>query len=254
MKNLYFIALAICIAGTACKKEATAPNPTAGFSLGNQQSSSVTVNQGTFMTLANHSTNGTSYLWDFGNGTTSTEKSPGITFDKGGNYTVSLTVKNANGTSSVEKKEVKVLVPVVHVITISDLNKWVGQDFSSLKKFTGGEVWVEITKSLKNTAYTQQPDGSFNYPLYYKSNVYKSASPDHTAPLVIPVHEKVILDGKLSSDEVRYTFNLYVKDSNGTHMLFSSDFVGSSFMPTNKWEFSWMSGFNTKVEIEGNYE
>jgi C1A family cysteine protease len=38
-----------------------------------------------------------SWLWDFGDGTTSTEKSPAHTYLKAGNYTVNLTVKNAGG-------------------------------------------------------------------------------------------------------------------------------------------------------------
>jgi C1A family cysteine protease len=39
----------------------------------------------------------TSWLWDFGDGTTSTEKSPVHTYLKAGNYTVNLTVTNPSG-------------------------------------------------------------------------------------------------------------------------------------------------------------
>jgi C1A family cysteine protease len=39
----------------------------------------------------------TSWLWDFGDGTASTEKSPVHTYQKAGNFTVNLTVKNIGG-------------------------------------------------------------------------------------------------------------------------------------------------------------
>jgi PKD repeat protein len=39
----------------------------------------------------------TSWLWDFGDGTTSTEKNPVHTYSKAGTYTVNLTVKNSGG-------------------------------------------------------------------------------------------------------------------------------------------------------------
>jgi len=38
------------------------------------------------------STNATTYLWDFGNGDTSTEENPSVTYDNVGSYTVTLTV------------------------------------------------------------------------------------------------------------------------------------------------------------------
>ncbi|MCU0628139.1 MAG: PKD domain-containing protein, partial [Methanoregulaceae archaeon] len=43
------------------------------------------------------------YEWNFGDGTTSTEKSPGHVYEKAGVYDVSLTVKNSDGTD-IERK------------------------------------------------------------------------------------------------------------------------------------------------------
>ncbi|HHV24814.1 MAG: NosD domain-containing protein [Methanosarcina sp.] len=42
----------------------------------------------------------TSWVWDFGDGTSSTEKNPVHTYSTAGTYTVNLTVSNENGTSS----------------------------------------------------------------------------------------------------------------------------------------------------------
>ena len=49
--------------------------------------------------------NPTSWLWDFGDGTTSTEQNPVHAYTSSGNYTVSLTVKNSNGSSDTRTQE-----------------------------------------------------------------------------------------------------------------------------------------------------
>jgi len=50
--------------------------------------------------FANESTGGTEYLWDFGDGNTSTEQSPSHTYESEAFYTVSLTTTNLCGTST----------------------------------------------------------------------------------------------------------------------------------------------------------
>lgn len=45
------------------------------------------------------------WLWDFGDGSTSTEQNPGHMYIQRGTYTVTLTVKNAYGTSTAVKKD-----------------------------------------------------------------------------------------------------------------------------------------------------
>ena len=44
-----------------------------------------------------------SYLWDFGDGTTSTQANPAKVYDRSGNYTITLSVANANGQASLTK-------------------------------------------------------------------------------------------------------------------------------------------------------
>ncbi|WP_158798026.1 PKD domain-containing protein [Pedobacter sp. L105] len=254
MKKLYFIALLFCLSISACKKDNTAPAPAADFSFDGITGSNIAVTQGTSNTVSNHSTNGSTYLWDFGDGTTSTEATPYITFKKGGNITISLTVKNSKGESSIQKKQVKVLVPTIHQITITDINKWVGNDLSPLTKFIGGDVWVEIYKSNNNTTYQYLDNKSYNYPLFYKSQVYTGVTTNNLAPLVINVPDKVTLDGKFSSSDTKYSYNLYVKDVNGTHLLFASDVWGSTFITDQQNAFTWYSSLSTVVNITGNWE
>jgi PKD repeat protein len=47
----------------------------------------------------------TSWLWDFGDGSTSTEQNPVHTYESPGNYSVTLTVSNAFGTSTLTKPD-----------------------------------------------------------------------------------------------------------------------------------------------------
>ncbi|MBK7855531.1 MAG: PKD domain-containing protein [Bacteroidetes bacterium] len=47
--------------------------------------------------------NPTSWLWDFGNGNTSTQQNPSAQYSTPGSYTVKLRVTNAQGTDSITK-------------------------------------------------------------------------------------------------------------------------------------------------------
>ena len=58
---------------------------------------------GLAVSFNNTSVNGTSYLWEFGDGTTSTLQNPTHTYANGGTYTVKLTTTNACGSTSITK-------------------------------------------------------------------------------------------------------------------------------------------------------
>ncbi|MBC6401432.1 MAG: DUF5011 domain-containing protein, partial [Ekhidna sp.] len=86
---------------------------------------------GAAVTLTNSST-GTidSYAWDFGDGTTSTQKSPGPkSYTKTGEYTITLTVTNKGGSDKASKK-VNVTVAVADTeAPVITLNGNLGADF-----------------------------------------------------------------------------------------------------------------------------
>ena len=68
---------------------------------GNQPNASFTyVLDGRTATFTNTSQYADSYAWDFGDGSTSTEENPTHTFANDGNFTVSLTATNAQGTNT----------------------------------------------------------------------------------------------------------------------------------------------------------
>lgn len=64
----------------------------------------------------NESEYATSYLWAFGDGTTSTETAPTHTYVENGTYTITLTASNANG-SSTATQQIEVEIPEVTSVT-----------------------------------------------------------------------------------------------------------------------------------------
>lgn len=248
MKKNYLLVCMMALTILSCKKSEPLPTPTAGFEL-----ALAIATQGTTFTPLNTSQNSTSYFWDFGDGVTSTEKVPTFKLITIGDHKISLTVTNADGTASTSSKNVRIVAPMITSITVTSLQNWVGQTFSSLKKFSGGDVWVEIRESKRTASYDLSSDGSYNYPLFYKSPVV-NVQAITTQPVVIGIDDKVILDRDPSSTEKTYSFNLYVKDAAGVHLLFTSEFIGSVYhtnLSTNN--YSWRSTFGVGVELKGSY-
>jgi PKD repeat protein len=92
-------ACAVALLFTNCSKKGggTSPAPVANFSDSGAGLAPSTVN------FTNVSTNATSYVWDFGDNTTSTVGSPSHTYTHGGVYTVKLTATGAGGSHSTSK-------------------------------------------------------------------------------------------------------------------------------------------------------
>jgi PKD repeat protein len=70
------------------------------------------------VTFTDSSKNAKTYLWDFGDGNTSTDPSPEHTYDKDGTYEVTLTVTGDGGTA-VKKQTVTIKKAEVNAVSIS---------------------------------------------------------------------------------------------------------------------------------------
>lgn len=68
--------------------------------------SNTTIGPGATVAFSDHSTGTpTTWLWDFGDGNTSTEQNPTNTYINAGSYTVTLTVSNSDGTKTTTKAD-----------------------------------------------------------------------------------------------------------------------------------------------------
>ncbi|MEM9931166.1 MAG: peptidylprolyl isomerase [Bacteroidota bacterium] len=66
---------------------------------------------GNELSFSNNTQEATTYLWDFGDGNTSTEREPNHRFLTSGAYTVSLTATNEKGKSATQKQTVTLTAP-----------------------------------------------------------------------------------------------------------------------------------------------
>jgi len=104
----------IFIQGCSTTNEDSAiPKPKAGFTVSSHE-----VYKGETVTFSNTSTCADTYVWDFGDGTTSTESSPTHRFALCGSYTVRLTA-SADGISDTESETIDVTSRNIECQTLS---------------------------------------------------------------------------------------------------------------------------------------
>ncbi|MFH0761075.1 MAG: PKD domain-containing protein [Bacteroidota bacterium] len=124
-----FLAVMMVAGLTSCKK----PVPVADFTF--------TVD-GLVATFTNASTDATTYVWDFGDGQTSTEASPVHTYADYGLYSVELTATGEGGEGTVTKDVELVFTPAMTMD--GDFTKW-----SAIPDFVAGDGGT-ITKVKLN--------------------------------------------------------------------------------------------------------
>ena len=122
-------------------------------------------------TFGNLSDNATTYLWDFGDGSTSDEFEPVHIFPSIGTYTVSLTASDKLGAVSVDTEMIEVIEPVAPAVPDPVL---LNMDFDRIAKSSGSDCtcsgWI-------NTDIGEQGESSTGN----GSDVVKfdNAEPDH---------------------------------------------------------------------------
>ena len=107
-QNFLLVCLFSALVFTGCKEDdETPPRATANFDFNNCEAP-CTVN------FINISQNATSYSWNFGDGTTSTEVNPKHLYETAGTYNVKLEATGEGG-SHVREKSVVISAPVFHL-------------------------------------------------------------------------------------------------------------------------------------------
>ena len=157
-------------------------------------------------TFTNSSTGATSYLWDFGDGNTSTEESPTHVYDTHNVYTVTLTATNDNNLSTSLSQTIDIQAPVIADFTYEvDSNNYKTYNFMDasidavmlLWEFGDGYQFTGM-----NPTHTYADDGIYDVTLTAYS--LTGATDQATAQLVVSQGFVVqVLNGTF--DE--YTFN-----------------------------------------------
>lgn len=116
----------------------------------------------------------TSWSWNFGDGTSSTEQNPAHTYSAAGDYTVNLTSSNANGTDS-KLSTIKVLEQPAAVIPVADFNSNVTSgyvpltvQFADLSKNAAKWNWDfgdGATSTEQSPAHTYSAAGNYTVTL-----------------------------------------------------------------------------------------
>lgn len=124
------------------------------------------------ITFSNKSTDAESYLWDFGDGNTSTDKEPKHTYEKEGTYTVTLTAKDAKDKESITTQTIKVERPALSADFEYELSSSVAPATVTFKNTsTGADKYVwdfgDYTQSDKeNPTHKYRFSGNYTVKLY----------------------------------------------------------------------------------------
>ncbi|PCH67957.1 MAG: hypothetical protein COC06_10425 [Bacteroidales bacterium] len=106
------------------------------------------------ITFTNTSENTTSYLWDFGDGRTSTEENPKHSFSIGGTFTVSLTATGDGGEDTLTKT-------VEIIVDDANIFPGFGTPYAAL-----AETWAKFKKTLPYSNYEQRAITSSSGTIY----------------------------------------------------------------------------------------
>ncbi|WP_139957143.1 immunoglobulin-like domain-containing protein [Flavicella sediminum] len=143
----YFLLLFLMVSFIGCEKEddEELPAVTAEFTY------SLNAETGTARFI-NTSENANSYTWSFGNGSTSTEANPIVTFSVG-SYTVTLTAKNVAGDSDTFEDDILYAIadneaPVITLIGDATMNVTLGETFTDPGATASDNIEGNLSSSI----------------------------------------------------------------------------------------------------------
>ncbi|MFM9945097.1 MAG: PKD domain-containing protein [Bacteroidia bacterium] len=124
------------------------------------------------VTFNNTTTGGSTYIWDFGDASTSTSTSPTHTYTAAGTYNVKLTANNANSCMDVITKQVIVFPNPTANFTVTD--RCIGQTLAFTNTSAGANdvTWQfgdGNSSNSYNPSYTYTNSGTYNVTLNVKS-------------------------------------------------------------------------------------
>ena len=148
----------------------------------------------------------TSWLWNFGDGSTSTEASPRHTFTTGGSYTTSLTIRNVSGSSTMSTYINVLGAPVLTSVGASPSTGAAPLSTNFHASYTGYVSSWQWDFGDGTFATTQNPSHLYNLPGNYTARVIASGgasgSDQRTIPIVVTedpnsMRTKISVNGEL---------------------------------------------------------
>ncbi len=132
--------LTTCVAWlSSCKKDNSPPLPVPGFDYQSVPILEFGVPLDVTFQDQSKGTDATSkFVWDFGDGTTSTDENPSHTYPKGGEYTVKLTVTNGSGTTANVSNKITLTNSLVGIWKLDSLAPATIDSFATKYKINTG--------------------------------------------------------------------------------------------------------------------
>lgn len=183
------------------------------------------------VTLTNESLNAVSYAWDFGDGNTSTDESPGThTYDDYGAYTIVLTVENTDGVEDSSEKAVtleKGALTTMDILSGESSKTWVlapmlhGYRFGAIED--PASVWwgtdpaiAESRACMFNNEFTFTSDGNYTRNFngnFWQEYLYFNSCGEESAEGCIDLTSETTLENKLGADvtawlETDFTYSI----------------------------------------------
>ena len=145
MKLIKVVLLGLLTTLFACSSDDSIPNPESCFNF-NPTSD---IKDGDQINFTSCSENANSYMWDFGDGSSSTQENPTHIYQTFGNFTITLTVSNSTGTDSTAK-----------TISVANQNPQFGKYFH--ENGYGGALEFKENNILILSGPTGSATGSYN--------------------------------------------------------------------------------------------
>lgn len=185
MKKLYLLGVCLILI-LSCSKDATTIidlDPDEGADLiACFEVNSTTLNVGEMLEISNCSEGASTYLFDFGNGETSEQANPAISFETGGSYTITLTVTNEDQETKTKTKTVNVIVIEAAYLFPEIPAGFTGLPFETgINPMTGNIYSIELYQDNEGTGgskyYYREFDENFQYASnYIADKPYNSGS------------------------------------------------------------------------------
>lgn len=192
-----------------------------------------------FVNFNNTTQNAATYLWSFGDGTSSTEQNPKHLYTAGGTYNVILTAKNADDIAASLTKQVTVTASPTKV----NIKQITLTGFPAT--MTNGGGWDSGSGPDPYYEVSDYPSGTIYYTSSYFSDLTVSSLPKTYAAQTII----------LGSVDNYYQIKLYDNDIIGSEFMGGYYFKFRGYMPTNGDSYPSQiylgsSGVTFKVSIE----